>query len=458
MTLIFEKSLCGLTAVEIPNYKSNKVIEVLTPSSGDLSLPELSQVELVRHYTALNKMTYGVDDGFYPLGSCTMKYNPKINEVVASLSRFRDVHPMQDLDSVSGCLKVLTELKQQLSSITGMADFSLAPAAGAHGELTGLLLVKAYFKEVGEKQRKIVLIPDSAHGTNPASANMAGYQVVSIPSKSGLIDIEALKSLVNEQVACLMLTNPNTLGLFEKDIQLISEIIHGVGGLLYYDGANMNAIMGITNPGVMGFDIVHLNLHKTFSTPHGGGGPGSGPVGCVKKLVKYLPNTGNPSSIGRVKTFNGNFLVLLKAYTYIQVLGADGLLATSQNAVLNANYLMSKLRSVLDIPYYSQGCMHEFVMSCEKLKDSKGISALDIAKALIDFGIHPPTIYFPLIVKEALMVEPTETECKERMDEFIGAIESILADEFIHEHPNTTPVNRIDEVRAARNPVLIYTE
>ncbi len=456
MSLIFTKSSLGLRAVELPKREYQNEVVLPNPRKSPLELPEISQVELIRHYTKLSKMAYGVDDGFYPLGSCTMKYNPKINEETASLPGFLKVHPLQDQDTLKGSLSVVKELKESLCEITGMDDFTLAPAAGAQGEFVGLLLVRAYHEYHKDEKRNIVLIPDSAHGTNPASANMCGYQVVNVPSKDGLVDFEALKSLVDDRVACLMLTNPNTLGLFEKDIKKMADLVHQAGGLLYYDGANLNAIMGVSKPAVMGFDIVHLNLHKTFSTPHGGGGPGAGPVGCVSKLAKFLPNTNEELSVGRVKAFHGNFSVLVKALTYIKVLGGDGLLATSQNAVLNANYMMKKLAKTFEIPYEKQGCMHEFVISAENLKKEKGISALDIAKALIDNGIHPPTVYFPLIVHEALMIEPTETECKERMDDFIATMEAIINDPDIHKHPFNTPVGRLDEVKAARTPVVIY--
>ncbi len=453
MSLIFEKSSTGLQAVEIPlidlGYKPSKL-------DKKICLPEVSQIELVRHYTALSKKAHGVDDGFYPLGSCTMKYNPKINEDCANLSGFTDIHPLQD--QVEGCQWVLETLEKSLLEITGMDNFTLAPAAGAQGEFTGLLLVKAYHDYHNDDKRKVVLVPDSAHGTNPASANMCNYKVVNVPSKDGLVDVEALKELINEEVACLMLTNPNTLGLFEKDIKEIAQLVHQAGGLLYYDGANLNAVMGITNPAIMGFDIVHLNLHKTMSTPHGAGGPGAGPVGCVSKLAKFLPNSNQPHSVGLVKAFHGNFSVLVKALTYILVLGSDGLKDASENAVLNARYLMDKLSKHYDIPYIKQGCMHEFVISAKNHKEQKDITALDIAKALIDNGIHPPTVYFPLIVEEALMIEPTETESKEVLDNFIEVMINILDDKDVKKHPRKTPVTRIDEVTAARNPILIYKD
>lgn len=432
-------------------------------------LPEVAEVDLVRHYIGLSKMAHGVDNGFYPLGSCTMKYNPRINEDVAKL--FANIHPLQPIHTIQGCLKLMDQLQKALCEITGMDAITLQPAAGAHGEFTGLQLIKAYHTHHHDEKRINCIIPDSAHGTNPASAGMVGYKVVSVSSNAqGGVDIDQLRSLCNEETAALMLTNPNTLGISDPNIEEITKIVHDAGGLVYYDGANLNAIMGIARPKDMGFDVVHLNLHKTFSTPHGAGGPGSGPVGCVSKLEPFLPKPivsfskncydlemNRELSIGRMKSFYGNFLVCVKAYNYIIMLGKDGLKEVSQNAVLNSNYMMEKLKGMYDVPY--QSCLHEFVMSLESIKENYGISAKDVSKALLDYGIHPPTMYFPLIVHEALMVEPNETESKETLDEAIATFteiyEHILHDpEKIMNAPISTPVGRIDEVLAARHPVL----
>ncbi len=454
--LIFTKSAPGQNSFSLPDCKLDYPLTGLQERSTALDLPDLSEVEVIRHFTQLSKLAYGVDDGFYPLGSCTMKHNPKLADVTSGLDGFNQIHPLQAKNTTVGCQKVLAELTSALKAITGMAAFSLSPAAGAHGEFLGLLLVRKYHQERKDDKRTIVLVPDSAHGTNPASANMCDYQVITIPSNEfGRVDLEKLKAVVDDRVACLMLTNPNTLGLFESEIKEIAAIVHGAGGLLYYDGANLNAIMGISNPRIMGFDIVHLNLHKTFGTPHGGGGPGAGPLGCITELAPYLPEA-QENSVGQIKAFSGNFLVLVRALTYIKRLGADGLLAASQNAVLNANYLMWRLHERFDIPFYDQGCMHEFVVSLSDYKENKGISALDLAKAIIDAGIHPPTIYFPLIVKEALMIEPTETEGKERLDEFVAVLFAALTDPEIHERPLKSYVSRLDEVKAAREPQLTY--
>lgn len=455
--LIFEKSKANTNKFYLEESTKEFPIDIPQVRKEPLALPDISEVELVRHYTALSKKAYGVDDGFYPLGSCTMKYNPKISEDLASLEGFTAIHPLQPINTVEGCLKVIKELKEHLQKITGMADFTLAPAAGAHGEFAGLLMTRKYHENRSDFNRKKVLIPDSAHGTNPASANMCGLEVLTVPSnENGLVDIKALKEMVNEETACLMLTNPNTLGLFEKEIKEMAEIVHQAGGLLYYDGANLNAIMGICKPADMGFDIVHLNLHKTFATPHGAGGPGSGPVGCVESLREFLPNTSSINSVGLIKAYHGNYLVLIKALTYIKLLGYLGIKETAQNAVLNANYLMHKLNKVFTIPYFNEGCMHEFVISMSDFKENKDISAMDLAKALIDEGIHPPTMYFPLIVKEALMIEPTETETKENLDDFIEKMFILANKSSLHDHPKKTPVNRVDEVLAARQPKLKY--
>ena len=433
----------------------------------------MSENDLSRHYTELAKKSHGVNDGFYPLGSCTMKYNPKINEDMAALPGFTQIHPLQPEHSVQGCLEVLKKSEEYLCEITGMDGMTFQPAAGAHGEFTGLMLIKAYHESRGDEKRTKIIVPDSAHGTNPASATMAGYKVVSIASApDGGVDLEALKAACGEDTAGLMLTNPNTVGLFDKNILKITEIVHECGGLCYYDGANLNAVMGTVRPGDMGFDVIHLNLHKTFSTPHGGGGPGSGPVGCKSMLLQFLPSyrvvekeealamEKAEHSIGEMKEFYGNFLVVVKALTYLMTLGKEGIPEASQNAVLNANYMMNKLKDLYTMAY-DEVCMHEFVMSLEDLKKKAGVSAMDIAKGLLDKGIHPPTMYFPLIVHEALMVEPTETESKEVLDHAIEVFRKLYNDalenpESLLQAPVTTPVTRMDEVEAARHPVLKY--
>ncbi len=474
MKVIFERSSAGRGGAILPPLDVPP--SPLPSCSGrkkPLRLPQLAEVDVARHYAALAKHTYGVNHGFYPLGSCTMKYNPSINEELAALPGFTNIHPLQPDDTVQGCLEVLALTEKYLCSITGMDRMTLQPAAGSHGEFTGLLLIKSYHQDRNDEKRKVILVPDSAHGTNPASAALAGFTVVNIPSDAnGLVDIGALKSAVGEDTAGLMLTNPNTVGLFDKNILEITDIIHKAGGLVYYDGANLNAIMGKVRPGDMGFDTIHLNLHKSFATPHGGGGPGSGPVGCKDFLTPYLPAptvAGNgpyhlepqtSKSIGRVKEFHGNFLVIVKAFAYLCTLGKEGIPAVAEDAVLNANYLMKKLADIYEVAF-PRFCMHEFVLTLEGLKKDKGVSALDIAKALIDLGIHPPTMYFPLIVHEALMIEPTETESKESLDEaavtFLCAYEKAnRAPEEMHELPMTAPVRRLDEVTAARTPHLRY--
>ena len=472
--LIFEKSRPGRGCDLLPECD----VEVTLPQEKDkrekkLHLPELSEIELSRHYTELAKKSHGVNDGFYPLGSCTMKYNPKINEDMAALPGFTEIHPLQPTHTVQGCLEVIKESENLLCEITGMDRMTFQPAAGAHGEFTGLLLIKAYHKSRGDEKRKKIIVPDSAHGTNPASAAMAGFSVVSVPSgPDGCVDIEKLKEIAGDDVAGLMLTNPNTVGLFDKNILEITKIIHDCGGLCYYDGANLNAVMGIVRPGDMGFDIVHLNLHKTFSTPHGGGGPGAGPVGCKEELAQFLPSvlvekdgdelhfTKPEHSIGEMKSFYGNFLVVVKALTYILTLGREGIPQASSNAVLNANYMMNQLKDLYTMAY-DDICMHEFVMSLADLKKDTGISAMDIAKGLLDNNIHPPTMYFPLIVEEALMVEPTETESRETLDEAVAVFRQLHAQaaadpEGLHHAPTKTPVTRLDEVGAARHPHLRY--
>lgn len=472
--LVFEKSRAGRGMSMLPACD----VEIKKPGEKDarqkeLHLPQMSENDLSRHYTELEKKSHGVNDGFYPLGSCTMKYNPKINEDMAALPGFTQIHPLQPEHSVQGCLEVLKKSEEYLCEITGMDGMTFQPAAGAHGEFTGLMLIKAYHESRGDEKRTKIIVPDSAHGTNPASATMAGYKVVSIASApDGGVDLEALKAACGEDTAGLMLTNPNTVGLFDKNILKITEIVHECGGLCYYDGANLNAVMGTVRPGDMGFDVIHLNLHKTFSTPHGGGGPGSGPVGCKSMLLQFLPSyrvvekevalamEKAEHSIGEMKEFYGNFLVVVKALTYLMTLGKEGIPEASQNAVLNANYMMNKLKDLYTMAY-DEVCMHEFVMSLEDLKKKAGVSAMDIAKGLLDNGIHPPTMYFPLIVHEALMVEPTETESKEVLDHAIEVFRKLYNDalenpESLLQAPVTTPVTRMDEVEAARHPVLKY--
>ena len=458
---------CGVPACEIPgNFRR----------SSAPALPEVSEVDLCRHYTELAGQTYGVNDGFYPLGSCTMKYNPAVNEEACSLPGFTDIHPLQPDETAQGCLEVMWRLSQALSAITGMEGVTLQPAAGAHGEYTGLLLIRAWHLSRGDTARTKIIVPDSAHGTNPASASMAGYTVVSVPSDAdGCVDLDALRAAVGPDTAGLMLTNPNTVGRFDRNILEITKIIHGAGGLCYYDGANLNAVMGIARPGDMGFDCMHVNLHKTFSTPHGGGGPGSGPVACKDFLRGFLPGpvvtrgedgsfarVTPEHSVGRVRSFQGNFLVCVRALTYILMLGREGIPEASSCAVLNANYLMHLLAEGGYEMAYPGPCMHEFVMTLRKLKDERGVSAMDVAKRLLDFGIHAPTMYFPMIVHEALMVEPTETEPKKSLDHaaelFLRALrEASEKPELLHNAPNDTPIGRPDEVTAARTPVLRWT-
>lgn len=462
MKLIFEKGTPGRHCDLLPDCDV-PVHQIGVGRKEKLNLPELSENEISRHYTGLAGRAHGVNNGFYPLGSCTMKYNPKVNEEAASLEGFAGIHPLQPEHTVRGALRVFDLAEQYLCEITGMDAMTFQPAAGAHGEFTGLLLIKAYHHSRGDEKRTKIIVPDSAHGTNPASATMAGYSVVSIPSREdGCVALDKLKEAVGEDTAGLMLTNPNTVGLFDKNILEITRIVHEGGGLCYYDGANLNAVMGIVRPGDMGFDVIHLNLHKTFSTPHGGGGPGSGPVGCKEFLRPFLPGfmVKGPQSIGSVKMFYGNFGVVVKALAYIMTLGREGIPEASSNAVLNANYMMNKLSDLYQMAY-NETCMHEFVMTLEDLKHDINVSAMDIAKALLDYGIHPPTMYFPLIVHEALMVEPTETESKETLDEAIEVFRNIYekakADpESLHQAPVKTPVRRLDEVTAARKPVLRY--
>lgn len=472
MKLIFEKSSKGRRASQLPKLDvPEKKLDI--PNNLlrlDVPLPEVSEVEIIRHFVKLSQLNFGVDVGFYPLGSCTMKYNPKINEDVARLPGFVFVHPYQPEKISQGCLELMFRLERYLSEINGMDRFTLQPAAGAHGELTGLMLMKAYFKHKKEKRTKIIL-PDSSHGTNPASSTMCAFKPVSIKSnKKGMVDLNVLKEVMSEDVAGIMLTVPNTLGIFEEDILEITNIVHEKGGLVYLDGANMNSLLGIAKPGDMGFDIIHLNLHKTFSTPHGGGGPGSGPIGVKKKLEPFLPiprvekvgenyklNYNYPLSIGQVKAFYGNFGVMVKAYAYIRAIGAKGLKQVAEDSVLNANYLKDKLKPYYDLSY-DQVCKHEFVLSGSKQAE-KGVHTMDIAKRLLDYGFHAPTVYFPLIVKEAIMIEPTETESKETLDAFADAMIKIAEEaeknpEIVKNAPHKTPVSRLDMVKAAREPVL----
>lgn len=476
--LIFERSREGRYAYSLPqsDIKTDSVESILDDKfirKNKAEFPEVAELDLVRHYTELSNKNFGVDSGFYPLGSCTMKYNPKINEKVARIPGFAESHPLQEEGQVQGSLEIVYSLQEELKEITGMDEVTLQPAAGAHGEWTALMIFKAYHLDNGEGHRDEVIVPDSAHGTNPASASFAGFKAVTVKSNErGEVDIEDLKRVVNENTAAIMLTNPNTLGIFEKNIMEIREIVHEAGGLLYYDGANLNAIMDKVRPGDMGFDAVHLNLHKTFTGPHGGGGPGSGPVGVKKELASYLPkpmvikdgdtfkyDNDIKNSIGRVKPFYGNFGIYLRAYTYIRTMGAEGLREVSEAAVLNANYIKVSLKDHYEIPY-EQYCKHEFVLSGSKQKEH-GVRTLDMAKRLLDFGVHPPTIYFPLNVEEGMMIEPTETESKETLDYFIDAMIQIAEEakndpDKVLEAPHSTIIDRLDETTAARKPVLKF--
>lgn len=476
--LIYEISKPGrigysLPEIDVPETDIDRLLPEDCIRTEEPELPEVSELDIIRHYTALSKRNHGVDSGFYPLGSCTMKYNPKINEDVARLPGFAHIHPLQDESSLQGALELMYDLMEHLKEITGMDEVTLQPAAGAHGEWTGLMLIRAYHEANGDFRKTKVIIPDSAHGTNPASATVAGFETITVKSNEfGLVDIDDLKRVVGSDTAALMLTNPNTLGLFEENIVEMAEIVHAVGGKLYYDGANLNAIMGKARPGDMGFDVVHLNLHKTFTGPHGGGGPGSGPVGVKKELIPFLPKPvlvkknnefffdyDRPQSIGRVKPFYGNFGINVRAYTYIRTMGPDGLRQVTENAVINANYMMRSLAPYYDLPY-DRHCKHEFVISGRRQK-KLGVRTLDIAKRLLDFGFHPPTIYFPLNVEESMMIEPTETESKETLDAFIETMIQIAKEaeenpEIVQEAPHTTVVGRLDETKAARKPILKY--
>jgi glycine dehydrogenase subunit 2 len=474
--LIYEKSRKGRRASTLPSPGVPEIdIAKLLPKqfirSQAPQLPEVSELEVMRHFVRLSYLNHSIDKGFYPLGSCTMKYNPKINDALASIDGFRALHPYQPEEQVQGALQLIWELQEMISAIVGLPAVTLQPAAGAHGEMTGLLMIKAYFDGKGDKARRKVIVPDTAHGTNPATAAMVGYEVVEIKSNArGLVDTAALKAVLGPDVAAIMLTNPNTLGLFEEEIQEVQKLIHGVGGLLYYDGANLNAIMGLVRPGDMGFDVCHLNLHKTFSTPHGGGGPGGCAVACRQHLEPFLPkpvvskdgdrfflNWDRPQSIGKVKGFYGNFGILVRAYAYILAHGREGLHQVSQDAIISANYLKHRLKRYFIAPH-EQNCMHEFVLSGSRQKE-RGVSTTHIAKRLLDFGVHAPTVYFPLVVPEAMMIEPTETESKETLDQFAEIMikideETQNTPDLVLTAPHTTPVGRLDEAMAARKPNL----
>jgi glycine dehydrogenase subunit 2 len=467
---ILEKSRAGRGTTYVDDRGWNEAWQNRLPAGARRqtapALPEVTEGEVVRHYTGLSRKNWGVDVGFYPLGSCTMKYNPRLNEQIASWPEFSAAHPLRPTRAAQGWLRVLYETERMLSHLCGMARFTLEPAAGAQGELCGMLMIRRYHAERGDA-RNTVIVPDTAHGTNPATAALAGFKVVTCPSGAdGLIDVKALRNLLGPDIAGIMLTNPNTLGLFEREIQEVCRLVHEAGGLAYYDGANFNALVGRFRPGDMGFDVVHLNLHKTFSTPHGGGGPGAGPVGVTEALAPFLPvplvakgaegfvlETDRPLSIGRLNAFSGNALVVLRAYVYMRLLGTEGLREVSGTAVLAANYLQQRLQSSYEVAHPGR-CMHEFVLSAAKQK-AQGVRALDIAKRLIDLGFHPPTVYFPLTVPEALMVEPTETESLETLDAFVEAMEQIAGEvasdpEALHDAPHSTPVGRLDEVAAAK--------
>ena len=475
--LIFDLSKAGRQGYSLPaNRWDNSVSEIpagLRRAEAP-ALPEVSELDVVRHYTNLSQMNFGVDSGFYPLGSCTMKYNPKINEEIAAMPAFAGLHPLQPSSTVQGALRLYMDLSHALSEITGMAEFTLDPFAGAHGELTGLMVIRQYHMSRGDVKRTRIIVPDSAHGTNPASAAVCGLDIVQVKSNAmGLVDVEDLKPLLDDTIAGIMMTNPNTLGLFEKEIKEIAALVHECGGLLYYDGANMNPLMGVVRPGDMGFDVLHLNLHKTFSTPHGGGGPGAGPVGVAAHLAQHLPVpkvvededgllvvVGEDSmTCGQISGFMGNFGVLLRAYTYILMLGKQNIRMVGPLAVLGANYIKESLKDCFKLPIQSV-CKHEFVFD-GLLDQSTGVTTLDVAKRLLDYGFHAPTIYFPLLFHQAIMIEPTETESKETLDGFIGIMRHIAAEalsdpDSLKTAPHTTPVRRLDETTAARQPVLRY--
>jgi len=467
--LIFEYSRPEQEGVALPpvatGFQTDQLLPVVYLRKTELRLPEVSEPEVIRHFTNLSNLNHHVDKDFYPLGSCTMKYNPKINDRCAGLAGLAEVHPLQEEDSLQGALQIMYEMEKYLCAITGMAAATLQPAAGSHGELTGVMIIKKYFDQRNEK-RRFILIPDSAHGTNPSSAISAGFETMALKSnRNGCIDLDDLRAKMNADVAGLMLTNPNTLGLFEEQVEQIISIVHENGGLVYMDGANLNALIGVVRPGDIGFDITHINLHKTFSTPHGGGGPGSGPIAVTEKLMRFLPvprivfdgkrynlDTNYPDSIGKVLGWYGNFGIIVRAYCYIRMLGSAGLAAVSRNAIINSNYLRTKVAEFFTVPY-NRICMHEFVASGEECTKQYGIKTLDIAKRLLDFGIHAPTVYFPLIVHEALMIEPTESESKETLDRFVEVIKKIAEEarqtpEVLHQAPVNTPIRRLDELKA----------
>jgi glycine dehydrogenase subunit 2 len=476
MKLIYEKCQPGRRASAVPNHDlpPGELPDELRRAEPP-RLPELAEPEIVRHFTELSTRNFGIDTGFYPLGSCTMKYNPRVNERLVSLPGFRDLHPLQEEDGAQGALELMWRLQEILAEVTGLDAVSLQPAAGSQGELTGLMLFHAYFRDRGEdEQRREIVIPDTAHGTNPASVTMAGYELVGVKTDArGNIDLDDLRGKVGPRTAGLMLTNPSTLGLFDEHVEEIARIFHEAGGLMYYDGANLNAVCGISRPGDMGFDVVHINLHKTFSQPHGGGGPGGGPIAVRQTLEQFLPvpavirredgtfglDYDRPKSIGKVRAFSGPFGVFVRSYAYIRAFGPR-LREMSEVAVLNANYLLARLKEAYELPF-DRLCMHEFVLSARPLKREHGVTALDVAKRLMDYGFHPPTIYFPLIVPEALMIEPTETEAKETLDAFCEAMLAIAREaaesrELLKEAPHHRPVRRLDEVRAAKQPVVKY--
>ncbi|HIG99689.1 MAG TPA: glycine dehydrogenase subunit 2 [Thermoplasmata archaeon] len=468
-----EPLLSELQDTKKEKFTTKSILPKSLQRNSPVDIPTIDETLVMRHFMRLSQMNYGIESGIYPLGSCTMKYNPKICEEICRWEQFTMLHPYQDETTIQGTLQIIYELERMLCEITGMDQFTLQPAAGAQGEFTGLLITRAYHEHRKDFNRDEVILPDTAHGTNPASAAMAGYKVIEIPStKEGTVDLEMLKKVLSEKTACFMLTNPNTLGIFESDITEIARLVHEAGALLYYDGANMNAIMGKARPGDMGFDIVHINLHKTFSTPHGGGGPGAGPVGVKQKLERFLPvprvvkkqhqfcfNYDYPESIGKIKATYGNISVIIKAYIYILLMGGNGLKETSEVAVLNANYMKKKLvdSSLYQLPYRELR-KHEFVISCEQLLSTKGIRALDVAKRLLDYGLHPPTVYFPLIVKEALMIEPAESESKKTLDEYIETLLKIAQEDpaLVKDAPHNTAVQRIDEIGAVKNPILTW--
>jgi glycine dehydrogenase subunit 2 len=474
--LIYEKSQPGRRGGEPPRYDGLPRAEVPEElrRAEPPRLPELAEPEILRHFTELSTRNFGIDTGFYPLGSCTMKYNPRVNERLVALPGFAHLHPLQEEDGAQGALELMWRLQEILAEVTGLHAVSLQPAAGSQGELTGLMIMHAYFADRGEdEQRRKIVIPDTAHGTNPASVTMAGYELTPVRTDArGNIDVEDLRAKVDEHTAGLMLTNPSTLGLFDENIEEITRIFHRAGALMYYDGANLNAVCGISRPGDMGFDIVHINLHKTFSQPHGGGGPGGGPIAVRETLEPFLPvpavvregesfrlDDDRPKSIGKVRGFTGPFGVFVRSYAYIRTYGPR-LREMSEVAVLNANYLLARLKDTYDLPF-DRLCMHEFVLSARTLKREHGVTALDVAKRLMDYGFHPPTIYFPLIVPEALMIEPTETEPKERLDDFCEAMLTIAAEaatqpDVLHEAPHNRPVTRLDEVKAAKRMILRY--